>query len=67
MEELKGDRPFSIHYRTNKHVQWKYATYAGRWETEARAIEEVRNRLDGSHGQYLIENMATGKEAVGTL
>ena len=62
-----NDRPFSVHYRTNKRTQWRYATYAGRWPSEERAIEEVRIRLNGEHGQYLIKDMSTGKETVGEL
>lgn len=57
------DRIYIAYYRTNRRVRWDYAEYAGRWETLERAIEEVRERLNGQRGEYRIVNVFTSEKA----
>ena len=59
------DRIYVITIRTNRRVQWKYAQYAGRWETPEKAIEKAKERMGDVPFEYLIEKMGTDEEITG--
>ena len=61
MELTLNGRAFAAYYRINRRTQWKYAEYAGRWESLERAIGEVKTRLDGQSGEYRIEDINTDR------
>lgn len=64
---VKDDLEYSAYFRTNRRTQWRYATYAGRWESLDAAIAEVKDRLDGRHGEYYIEERGTDTAHTGKL
>ena len=64
---IQDNRLYSIHYRTSRRTRWQYAEYAGRYASLEDAVEELRRRLDSQPAEYLIHNMATDEEVVGTI
>jgi len=63
---VQNERRFAVYYRTNRRTQWRYATYAGRWESLERAIAEAKDRLAKQVGEYRIEDASTDNIHTGT-
>lgn len=64
---VQDERRFAAYFRTNRRTQWRHSTYAGRWETVDRAVAEVKDRLAGQRGEYLIEDGRTDEKHTGML
>lgn len=54
---IEDNRTKSIYIRQNRRVQWRYAEYCGRYETEAEAIENAKDRCKEPF-EYRIEDMS---------
>lgn len=39
MIDITDNKPFALYVRTNRHIQWRYSEYGGRYETLKKAIE----------------------------
>ena len=57
---------YAVYCRTNRHVKWRFATYAGSYETIEAAIESIKEHLPDQSFQYLAEDTETGKEIIGS-
>jgi hypothetical protein len=53
---IQDNRTKAIYIRQNRRIQWRYAEYCGRYETEAEAIENAKSRCEGQF-EYMIEDM----------
>lgn len=63
-----GNAPqYALYYRTNRRVNWRYATYAGCYETIEAAIESLKKHMPGQEVQYMIEDTKTGKIIIGDI
>jgi hypothetical protein len=58
---------YAAYCRTNRRVKWKYATYAGCFETIESAVASIKDRLPGQPVQYLVEDTETGEETIGVI
>lgn len=67
MVVIETNRICVIYYRTNRRTRWEYAEYAGRYASPAEAVKELKRRLVGQPAEYLIHNMATDEEVIGTI
>lgn len=54
---LEDDRNYVSYYRTNRRCKWKYAEYAGRWETIEKAIQKIKDKVGDTPVEYRIEDM----------
>lgn len=58
---------YAVYCRTNRRVRWKYATYAGSFDTIEAAIEDIKKHLPGKSFEYLAEDTETGEEIFGIV
>lgn len=58
---------YAVYCRTNRRVRWKYATYAGSFDTIEAAIEDIKKHQPGQPFQYLAEDTDTGEEIIGEI
>lgn len=65
MIHIESDRIYSIYVRTNRHVQWQYADYCGRWATPEEAVEKAKERTPGDF-EYMIQDL-TGDRTYGSV
>lgn len=58
---------YAVYCRTNRHVKWQYAKYAGCYSTVEAAIENIKKHLPGQSVQYLVQDTETGEETIGNI
>lgn len=63
---VQDERRYALYCRTNRHVKWQFAQYAGRFCTIEEGIENIKQHLPGQSFQYLAQDTETGKETIGT-
>ncbi len=64
---VKTDRVVCIYVRTNRRVKWQYATYCGRYRTNAEALRAARAYMGNFPYEYLIENRETDERTTGFI
>lgn len=64
---IKDEPRYIVYCRKNRRVQWRYATYAGCYDSVAEAIKAIKEHLPGQNVQYLVEDAETGKETIGEI